>query len=341
MPDERPGADQQEHEVDELAKGLVGLPIKLWRWRVDSSGFHRKGGLLRRERHVAWEEITTVYREDIGLVVEGSRPGRSPGRLLESFGGFAALRAVVAAWSEYADRRIERDGRFEGQWSAAPLRLRAIPIAWGLMLVGMAIFVLLEPPGPTVHWSMDHGRGVKSPTGLRIATFWLAVSTFGLGGIGLCFHGIFHLRRARSVGRRWARWELSPDGLAFWPGGEKRILKPAPGDTLTPSEAFIGGERVPLRHMAYPLASQILFAMGERHGATLRRSRSFWLVPGLLWAGALSVGAVLLMGLDQWPEHVAALVIVVGVVVAELVLAAKAPGKTLFHGRAMLERLGW
>lgn len=340
MPDECPGADQHEHEVDELAQGLVGLPIRLWGWRVDSSGFHRRAGILRRKRDVPWRNIKAVYREGLWLAVEGTRPGRSPGRLLESYGRLAALRAVVAAWNEYADRKIERDGRFEAQWSAAPLRLRAIPIAWGLILVGLAIFVALSPPGPRVYLSMRYGRVVEQPTRLRMATFWLAVSTFGLGGIGLCCHGIFHLRRAWLLGCRWARWELSPDGLVFWPGGEKRILKPAPGDTLTPSEASIGGERVPLRHMAYPLASQILFAMGERHGAALRRSRSLWLVPGLLFVGPVSLGFTFLEG-GSWDERLGPLLFVFAGVAIERAVRAGVPGRMLFHGRAMLERLGW
>ena len=341
MPDDGPGADQQVHEVDELAKGLVGLPIKLWGWRVDSSGFHRKAGILRRKRDVAWRDISAVYREDISVIVEAYRRGKPPGKLLEIYGAPTALRSVVAAWNEYSDRKIDREGCLRGEWSQPLVRWQAVLISWAVLFFGLALCVALTFPRGRVHYSMDGFRMVEPLTRRRLVTIWLAVASFGLGGVGLSLVVVLRARRARSLGRRWAEWELSPEGLAFWPDGERHLLSPKRGDVITPREARIAGEHVPLRQMAYPLVSQIALAMGERSGASVQRSASVTKLPlFLLWTSTFP-GANLLNGFGEWQDDVAFSVFILGFVVVEVIIAATVPRRMLFHGRAMLERLGW
>jgi len=341
MPDDGPGADQHEHQVDELAKGLVGLPIRLWGWRIDAAGFHRKAGLIRRSRDVPWNEVTSVYGEGISVVVEGRRAGKPPGRLLELCGSAAPRQAVICAWREYADRLMERDGCLRGAWCLPLLRWHLVLVFWGVMLLGQALFLALSPPGPIELWGRSNGRVVKTVKRPNMVRFWAAVMVHGLGGTAVIGLAVYRTRRTWRRGRRWSRWELRRDGLAFWPDGERHLLAPKRGDVITPREARIAGEHVPLRQMAYPLVTQIALAMGERSGARVQRSASVTKLPlFLLWASTFP-GAKLLNGFGEWQDDVAFSVFILGFVVVEVIIAATIPQKMLFHGRAMLERLGW
>jgi len=96
--------------------------------------------------------------------------------------------------------------------------------------------------------------------------------------------------------------------------------------------------------MAYPQASRLVMALGERAGSRLRRSKGFWLVPGLLLCGCLVLGATALSWHEQcheWSNTFAPLWVLAFIVGIEVAIHASRWRKDLFHGRAMLERLGW
>ena len=119
------------------------------------------------------------------------------------------------------------------------------------------------------------------------------------------------------------------------------VLAPGPRDRITPKEAVINGERVPLRQMAYPLASRLVMAMGERSGARLARSRSYWLVPALMVGLTIGIG-LFYATMGRRPAGIVAIVLWALILpLVESIIAARHWPKELFHGRAMLERLGW
>jgi hypothetical protein len=353
MPEEHAGVTEEQAPAatpaDELAKDVVGAPIRCWRCVVDDDGLHARRGLLHGSIDIPWRDVTAVYAKGIAVVVEGKRGIGGPGPLFAIHGSSGARAAVLAAWVEYSDRRLERDGRLDGAWSR-PLRMKAISVAMlGVLLFFIAGFLAFRAasvqPWPGFehrgHGNYCHYKGRRPPPATQIAMSWLAAMTLGVGGIALVAFGALRHRLVWLRGEDWSRWEVTRDGIAWWYRGKRMVLEPGPGDRIGPEEAVIGGERVPLRQMAWPLASRLVMAMGERAGTKLRRPRSAWLVPALLFGAAIGLAGFLAEGGSYADEFIALGALPLVAPVVEMILAAKRRKKGLFHGRAMLERLGW
>ncbi len=347
MPDSPPNPDAgpPPPEADELAKGVVGAPIRCFRCVVDDEGLHARRSLFHGPIDLPWSDVTAVYAEGISLVVEGRHGEGEPRPLFDICCSSGAKAAVLAAWDEYAGRRLERDGLLAGAWSKVAASWHIACAIYGVLLLVLAIAVACTPPTQKAFYSVNPIEWNVIPvTRSRWIGFGIAVASFTLGGVALVARTSWRWRRASGVGQRWSRWEVTREGIAFWPDGKRVVLAPGPGDRITPQEALVGGELVPLLHMAFPLASRLVMALGERAGSRLHRSRSFWLVPGLLLCGPLVLGTVALSWHKQcrdWSNTVAPLIVLAMIVGIEIAIRAARWRKYLFHGRAMLERLGW
>ena len=350
MPDDGPGADQQvhEHEVNELAKGLPGLPLEAGTVRVDEAGVHQPAAGKAPEVRIAWADVVRVgfVAKHKRLNVWGPHPeGGRPRPTVHIHATQDLLQKVEAAWHEYLLRRIERDGSLRGSVVMIRPVMEYVTAFWfGLLLMAFGGYMAYKSWG----YAASHPGESEMVWGLRLV-LWLF---FGAGSLALVA-GVSSLLRARTIKRCWSRWNFSRSGLAFREGIDERTLSPSPGDLLTPTKAVIEGRRVPLQDMTHrAVVAPLLLAMGERAEAECRAVD--WLRPSALVTPAIVVGLIFLcwyalvrLGDPEGAARVLSLLPVLFALAGCALAYALYRGsklalrKYLSSGRAMLERLGW
>lgn len=316
--------EMSQQSPDELAKDLPGLPVQLGRVRVDEEGFHRPAGWIRRELHVPWERVTALEREFGAVRVEGFQPNgqaavlRAPGKRSEA-------QAVGDAWREYVLRVIEREGALRGTITRHRDMFRPRFWVWGAALAGLTVIFVAATPSLL---------SVDDP-----AWLWWMPPLLVIGAVPLAAVAAMRGTR-REIGLlcSWSHWELTREGLVFWPNGVRRALSPRAGDVITPAAAVLGGERVRLDCLSgRPVVALILSGLGERAGATVRHGSPVTWIAWLVACGALLAVFAAAGEVDG--------VIVVAVALVAVSIARYAARREfplfLEGGRAMLKRLGW
>lgn len=330
--------DPSAAQVDELAKGLPGLPLRLERGRVDERGFNLNEG-VRREVRVAWEEVTGFRVFWHGqFVIEAQSPDAVEVRLVPLRAARTQRKVFRVAWREYVLRRIERDGALRGSY----FLLRPGMQSFGALLLG-SVTVL---PGIPLFLS-----GVPGPAPELVDTaFRVLGGMYVVVGLLALVAGFILHRGAYRTRLHWYRWELKAKGLTFWPLAEETELVPSAGDSISRDAARVGEVRIPLEHLTYrePLG-QMLVAMGERAAADIRALR--WSRPTVLIAPAVALwvigpaAAIVGVGYDETAPFLCA-VATIPLTTALAAVWFRAFSRSrlkrdLADGRAMLERLGW
>jgi hypothetical protein len=340
MPDSPPIPDAKspQPEVDELAKGLPGLPLEIDKVRVSDEGFLKRDKHAKPVARIGWAEVTAV--EDRSKSIKVLAGAASPARVIFFRTKREDGTRVTDAWREYLARRIDRDGALTG---VCALDQVTREIVTGLC--GMGVYTVL-PAYVILRRFAQSGTGdtlvmVATLAPLVLASLYTLIFLFD------------RLRRRSALIAEWRKWKLCGEGMVHWPEESERTLALRPDDSADVEGATVAGVRIRFIDLRYGfLVREIILAMAERNGAECKASpgpRASWLLSGLVLIASFASLWYVMANTRGWEAAVRAIWVVACFAVFGVVAMAMAMWylhrvvfrDSLARGRAMLERLGW
>ncbi len=337
--DGAPGNGKGQHaEAD-----LPGLSVETGGVRLDERGFERAGAL------VPWGEVSCVTASGSRVTVEGRRESDGPARVLLAFrAGREDAKRIEAVWRERVLRSLERGEPLGGTIRARALWLPRIFLVLALFAAAVAIgdasvvgrassqLVRDDPLGP-----LDLPPLAAMFRAVRVAA-WTSLIIAAAGSVAFLVFAV----RFRRLLRDWKKWQLTAEGLTYWPSGERKLLRPLAGDVFTPDSARMNERRVPLRWLsASPLVTPLLLAWGRRAQSSIYRdSLAETCLPPAMAAGLLVVALVvrsLAPGEPYWAWASAASGLLVAAWIVLFMTSGRKLRRLLDEGARTLERLGW
>jgi hypothetical protein len=308
-----------------------------------------------------WSAVTCVAASGQWVVAEGRGEEDAPAAELFAWKvGREDAKRIEAAWRERVLGALKRGEPLKGTLRARAAWLPRLFLALSLLMVGSAVadawvlskasanLVEDDPFGPASIPPLDAVYGAV------YVGAWVFLVVAAVCAVVLLVAAV---RYKRLLGD-WRRWELTGDGLAYWPlgsvpgvagRGERKLLRPLAGDVFTPDSARMNERHVPLRWLsASPVMTPLFMAWGARAQSDVRRDS----LVEILLTPTMALGLVVLglacrtLGPGRPFAAMAAGLAATGILLSAVwavlfFVSGRKRERMIDEGAELLERLGW